>query len=92
MIKEYHFYVSDDHEHDTLFVQHYFGFIHDSFEKNGVSFIEHWIWSGGCLGNFKSARSFYWSSHIHKEIGILHTWRFFETGHIKGEHVAQLHA
>ena len=39
--KEYHFYVGDDHEHDTLFVQHYFGLIYDSFKKNGVSFTEH---------------------------------------------------
>ena len=40
VIKEYHFYVSDDCEHDT-FVQHYFGLIYDSFKKNEVSFIEH---------------------------------------------------
>ena len=36
VIKEYHFYVSDDREHDTLFVQHFFGLIYDSFKKNGV--------------------------------------------------------
>ena len=42
-IKEYHFYVSDDRERDTLFVQHCFGLIYDSFKKNGVSFTEHWI-------------------------------------------------
>ena len=33
VIKEYHFYVSDDCEHDTLFVQHCFGSIYDSFKK-----------------------------------------------------------
>ena len=38
VIKEYHFYVSHDREHDTLFVQHCFGLIYDSFKKNGVSF------------------------------------------------------
>ena len=38
MIKEYHFYVSDDHEHDMLFVQHCFGLIYDSFRNNGVPF------------------------------------------------------
>ena len=41
VIKEYHFYVSDDHEHDTLFVQQCFGLIYDSLKKNGVSFTEH---------------------------------------------------
>ena len=59
VIKEYHFYVSDDHEHDMLFFQHYFGFIYDSLKNNGVSFTEHWIWSHGCAGQFKSACSFY---------------------------------
>ena len=38
VIKEYHFYVSDDHEHDMLFVQHYFGLIYDSLKNNGVTF------------------------------------------------------
>jgi len=54
--------------------------------KNGVSFTEQWIWSDGCAGQFKSAHSFYWLSHLHKETGIRHTWIFFETGHGKGEH------
>ena len=86
MIKEYHFYVSDYREHDTLFVQHYFGFIYDSLKKNGVSFIEHWICSDGCVGQFKLACSFYWLSCLHKETSIRHTWIFFEIGHGKGEH------
>ena len=34
VIKEYHFYVNDDREHDTLFVEHYFGLIYDTFIKN----------------------------------------------------------
>ena len=48
VIKEYHFYVSDDHEHDTLFVQQCFGLIYDSIKNNGVSFKEHCICSDGC--------------------------------------------
>ena len=55
VIKEYHFYVSDDYEHDTLFVQHCFGLIYDSLKKNEVSFTEHWICSDGCARQFKSA-------------------------------------
>ena len=49
VIKEYHFYVSDEREHDTLFVQHYFGLIYDSFKNNGVSFTEQWIWLDVCV-------------------------------------------
>ena len=53
MIKEYYFYVSDDRDHDTLFVQHCFGLIYDSFKKNRVSFTEHWIGSDGCAVQLK---------------------------------------
>ena len=35
VIKEYHFYVSDDREHEMLFVQHFFGMIYDSFKRMG---------------------------------------------------------
>ena len=82
VIKEYHFYVSDDRENHMLFVQHCFGLIYVSFKKNGVSFTEHWIWSYGCAGKC----SFNWLSHLHKETGIRHTWRFFEIRDGKGEH------
>ena len=51
VIKEYHFYVSDDREHDTLFVQHCFGLIYDSFKNNGVSFTEHGIGQMGVRGS-----------------------------------------
>ena len=37
VIKEYNFYVSDDHNHDTLFGENCFGLIYDSFKKNRVS-------------------------------------------------------
>ena len=30
VIKDYHFYISDDCTHDTYFVQHYFEKIYDS--------------------------------------------------------------
>ena len=55
VIKEYHFYVSDDRENNTLFIQHNFGLIFDSFIQRGVSFTKHWIWSYGCAKKFKLA-------------------------------------
>jgi len=33
---EYHFYLSDEHENATLFVQHCFGLIYDSLNNNWV--------------------------------------------------------
>ena len=52
----------------------------------GANFKEHWVWSDGCAGQFKSARSFFWLCRLHRNIKIRHTWRVFESGHGKGEH------
>ena len=87
VIKEAHFYISDDSDHDTLFVQHSFNIFLDSLIKDrGANFKEHWVWSDGCAGQFKSARSFFWLCRLHRNIKIRHTWSFFESGHGKGEH------
>jgi hypothetical protein len=48
VIKEYHFYIYDDHEHDTLFVQHFFDIIYNDFKNHGINFKEHWVWFDGC--------------------------------------------
>ena len=77
------FYISDDHTHDTYFVQHCFGKIYESLKSCGIKFNEHWIWSDGCAGQFKSSRSFFWLCFLHKKTYIKHCWNFFETGHGK---------
>ena len=33
VIKVYHFYISDDHTHDTCFVQHCFGMIYKELSR-----------------------------------------------------------
>lgn len=48
VIKEYHFYISDDREHDTLFMQNLFDLIYESLQKNDILF-RHWIWLDGCV-------------------------------------------
>lgn len=48
VIKEYHFYINDDRENETLFLQHYFDLIYESSKRNGTSFRKHYIWSYGC--------------------------------------------
>ena len=56
MIKEHKFYISDDRTHDTHFVQHCIEiFFYDSLKRREVKFNEHWIWSDGCVGQFKSS-------------------------------------
>ena len=47
---------------------------------------QHWIWSDGCVGQFKNARVFQWLSMLHKTYDVLHVWNYFETGHGNGEH------
>ena len=64
----------------------FFNVIYNELLKRNVTFKEHWVWSDGYVGQFKSTRSFFWLSHIHKRTNIRHTWNFFETGHGKGEH------
>ena len=56
VIKEYHVYINDDRTHDTHFVQHCFEMIYDSLKSCEIKFNEHWIWSYGCVGQFKSSR------------------------------------
>ena len=36
LIKEYHFYINDDHTHDTHYVQHCFDIIYGSLKTHGV--------------------------------------------------------
>ena len=55
VIKEYHFYISDDRTHDTHYVQHCFDIIYGSLKTCGVVMNEHWIWSDGCARKFKSS-------------------------------------
>ena len=86
VIKEYHFYISDDRTHDTHYVQHCFDIIYDSLKTRGIVMNEHWIWSDGCAGQFKSSRSFFWLCRLQRKTNIKHHWNFFETGHGKGEH------
>ena len=85
VIKEYHFYISYDHTHDTHYVQHCFDIIYGSLKTHGVVMNEHCIWSDRCAHQFKSSRSFFWLCLLPKK-NIKHCWNFFETGHGKGEH------
>ena len=83
VIKEYHFYIGDDCTHDTCFVQHCFGSLYKELSRRKITFKEHWVWSDGCGGQFKSARSFLWLSRLHRNTDVRHTWIFFEMGHEK---------
>jgi hypothetical protein len=48
-VKEVHFYISNDTQHDSLFVQHYFIFQWEHMtSRDQVLSIRHWVWFYGC--------------------------------------------
>ena len=84
--KEYHFYISDDKEHDTHFVEHCFKTFFEYLKNKNIKIEKHFVWSDGCATQFKSARPFYALCRYHRYLNIPHIWSFFESGHGKGEH------
>ncbi len=59
VLKEVHYYVSDDNSHDTFFVQHAFR-LHWKFLKIRGCFPSlHVVWNDGYFGQFKSAKAWY---------------------------------
>jgi hypothetical protein len=86
MVKESHFYLSDDKTHDTLFVQHCFLQHWEWLKGQGVNVARHWVWSDGCAGQFKGSRPMYFVSRYPGLTGgCVMSWNFFGTGHGKGE-------
>jgi len=86
ILKEYHFYISDDRCHDFHYVRHCFIMFYDHLKGRNIQMDQHWIWSDGCAGQFKNARIFQWLCSLHKNYKVPHMWNYFETGHGKGEH------
>lgn len=67
LLTEYHYYISDDTEHDTLFVQHCFELHWSHLVSRGIQPNEHLVWSDGCAGQFKSRRAWY---HVARYVSI----------------------
>lgn len=55
ILKEVHYYISDDKTHDSLFVQHALTFHQEYLKGKGCYLEEHIIWNDGCFAQFKSA-------------------------------------
>ena len=86
ILKEYHFYISDDMCHDLDFVQHIFQFFYNNVKDNNIQMEQHWIWSDGCTRKLKNSCVFQWLCILHKMLKVPHIWNYLETGHEKGEH------
>lgn len=84
--KVMHFYISDDKNHDTLFVQHCL-LLHVGWLKQQNLFPnKHWVWSDGAASQFKAKRPFYFVARYFQMTGVEMMWNFFASGHGKGEH------
>jgi hypothetical protein len=84
IIADYHFYISDDNAHDTLFVQHCMDLHAGWMKDEGIHFQQHWVWSDGAASQFKSCRPFYYISRYYKRHGARMKWYFHASGHGKG--------
>jgi hypothetical protein len=63
VLKEVHYYISDDKTHDSFFVQHTFT-LHWGYMKNKGCFPkQHLVWSDGFFTQFKCARAWYFMAH-----------------------------
>jgi hypothetical protein len=51
VLKEVHYYISDDKTHDSLFVQHIFTIDWGYMKNKGCFPKQHLVWSDGCLQN-----------------------------------------
>ena len=86
VLKQYHFYISDDRCHGLDFVQHSFQLFYKHLEDNNIQMELHWIWFDGCAGQFKNSCVFQWLCILHKRHKMPHIWNYFENGHRKWKH------
>lgn len=87
MVADYHFYISDDNLHDTLFVQHCFDLHFNWMKELGMNYDFHYVWSDGCAAQFKAARPFYFVARHPATYKKQMMWSFFGSGHGKGVQV-----
>jgi hypothetical protein len=53
LLIEYHYYISNDNEHDRFFVQHYFELHWAQLTSRNICPNEHLVWFDGCTTQFK---------------------------------------
>ena len=86
ILKEYHFYISDDWCHDLAYAQHCFKFFYNHLKEKNIQMDQHWIWLYCCTGQLKNARVFQWLCMLDKQMKVQHICNYFESGNGKWEH------
>jgi hypothetical protein len=59
---EVHYYVYDDPNHDSLFVQHAFMLRWQYLQNANYTPRQHIVWTNGCLGQFNNTHAWYFVS------------------------------
>ena len=55
-------------------------------KERDINIDKYYVWSNGCVTQFKSSKSFYPLCRYHYNENIKHIWSLFESGHGKCEH------
>ena len=79
ILKEYHFYISDDRWRDLVFVQHRFQLFYKHLEDTNIQMERHWIWSNGCVLSTRGTRCHIFGTILRPNTG-------------KGNMIEQFHA
>jgi hypothetical protein len=86
IVKESHFYISDDKKHDSFFVQHCMLQHWTWLKELGVSPTEHVVFSDGSSAQFKGCNSmFFVGRWLGLTSGCSMRWEYFGTTHGKGK-------
>ena len=64
--KEYHFYISDYKEHEIHYVEHCFNMLFSYLKERNINVDKRYVWSDGCVTQFKSSRPFYVLCRYHR--------------------------
>jgi hypothetical protein len=86
ILKEYHFYISNDQCHDLAYIQHCFQFFYNHLKEKNIQMDQHWIWSDSCTCQFKNVGVFQWLCMLEKNLKVPHIWNYFDPRNGKGEH------
>jgi hypothetical protein len=85
-MKQTHFYISDDKEHDSAFIQHCLLLYWDWVLDARLTPQEHWVYSDGCSTQFKYTMAMYFVSCYPLLNGRYKMrWNYFESAHSKGK-------
>ncbi len=92
ILKEVHYYISNEKKRNTLFVQHAFKLHWEFLKSKGCQPKQPIVQNDSCFGQFKNARAWYFLGRYHNLIVSAHLplgyqilWNYFAIGHGKGE-------